>query len=223
MRAASILLLLGACGRQAAAFLQPSSPISVRKDVTCNHAVQKPHRDRDINSGGTVATASISRRSFAEDLVKGSVVGISSAYLSSSSPAHASGGATAGGVYLLSAKQRYNERVLAGIKTFLSLDVKDLGQVNAFFESSEVGGWEDLSAAGYLLANAFRTSSSKPPDTLPSVKKWKAFAKEIELLKRALSKKDVGKVSTAYSNAEAMLDAYLDAVELPSGMELKQM
>ncbi len=74
-----------------------------------------------------------------------------------------------------------------------------------------------------LLANAFRTSSSKPPDTLPSVKKWKAFAKEIELLKRALSKKDAEKVLLAYNKAAEQLDAYLDAVELPSVMELKQM
>jgi hypothetical protein len=74
-----------------------------------------------------------------------------------------------------------------------------------------------------LLSNAFRTSSTKAPDALPSVKKWKAFAKEIELLKRALSKKDSEKVFTAYKNAEETLDAYLDAVELPSGIELKQM
>ena len=74
-----------------------------------------------------------------------------------------------------------------------------------------------------MLANAFRTSSTKAPDALPSVKKWKAFAKDIELLKRALSKKDGEKVLAAYKSAEEKLDAYLDAVELPSGMELKQM
>jgi len=214
MRVAKITLLLGACCHQVAAFLPPST-ISVRNDFTCNHAVQTPHHD--IDSGGIAA--SITRRSFAEDLLKGSV-GISLALLSSS-PANASGGATAGGVYLLSAKQRYNKRVLAGIKSFLNLDARDLGQVNAFIESSEEGGWGDLSAAGYLLSNAFRTSSTKPPDSLPSVKKWKAFAKEIELLKRALSKKDAEKVFSAYKNAEEKLDAYLDAVELPSGMELK--
>jgi len=74
-----------------------------------------------------------------------------------------------------------------------------------------------------LLSNAFRTSSTKAPDALPSVQKWKKFAKEIELLKRALAKNDGGKVLAAYKNAEEKLDAYLDAVELPSGMELKQM
>lgn len=74
-----------------------------------------------------------------------------------------------------------------------------------------------------LLANAFRTSSSKPPDALPAVKKWKSFAKNIELLKRALAKKDGDKVLTAYNNAVETLDAYLEEVELPSSMELKKM
>lgn len=87
-----------------------------------------------------------------------------------SSPAIASGGATAGGAYLLSAKQRYNNRVIAGVKAFLALDSRDLSQVDAFFSTTEEGGWEDLSGAGYLLANAFRTSSTKAPDNLPSVK-----------------------------------------------------
>lgn len=160
---------------------------------------------------------------FADDiLLKATSFGSVSAFLSSS-PAQASGGATAGGAYLLSAKQRYNKRVLAGIKSFLSLDASDLGQVNAYFASSEEGGWEDLSAAGYLLSNAFRTSSTKAPDALPSVKKWKAFAKEIELLKLASSKKNKEKVVSAYSSASEKLDAYLDAVELPLGIELKQM
>ena len=74
-----------------------------------------------------------------------------------------------------------------------------------------------------LLANAFRTSSTKAPDSLPAVKKWKAFAKDIELLKRALAKKDGEKVLSAYKSAEDKLEAYLEEVELPSSMELKQM
>mmetsp|Transcript_31621 Transcript_31621/g.66507 ORF Transcript_31621/g.66507 Transcript_31621/m.66507 type:complete len:217 (+) Transcript_31621:143-793(+) len=216
MLATTILLFLGTCCHQSAAFLPPSS-IAGRTSVTCNHAVQT---SQDIvgSDGGSAPT---SRRFFMEDVLKGSI-GMSLAYISSS-PAHASGGATAGGAYLLSAKQRYNKRVIAGVKSFLTLDARDLGQVNAFFASSEEGGWEDVSAAGYLLANAFRTSSNKAPDALPSVKKWKAFAKEIELLKRALSKKDGVKVFSCYTDAEEKLDAYLDAVELPSAMEFKQM
>ena len=74
-----------------------------------------------------------------------------------------------------------------------------------------------------LLSNAFRTSSTKAPDALPSVNKWKAFAREIELLKLASSKKNAEKVLSAYASASEKLDDYLAAVELPSGMELKQM
>lgn len=140
--------------------------------------------------------------------------------------ANASGGATAGGAYLLSAKQRYNVRVTACIKSYLalskSLEESSLDETKAFFTNSEVGGWEDGSSAGYLLANAFRTSSGKPPDSLPSVKKWKAFAAEQENLLKALKKKDINGVKASYAKSEALLDAYLEAVELPSVMEMRQ-
>jgi hypothetical protein len=86
----------------------------------------------------------------------------------------ASGGATAGGVYLLSAKQRYNERVKAGTKGFAALrpllESGNVDGIRSYFASEEVGSWKDLSTAGYLLANAFRTNSSAAPDSLPSVK-----------------------------------------------------
>jgi hypothetical protein len=67
---------------------------------------------------------STTRRVFTEDILKAVSSAPSLAYLFSSSPAYASGGATAGGAYLLSAKQRYNKRVLAGIKSFLNLDTR---------------------------------------------------------------------------------------------------
>jgi hypothetical protein len=70
----------------------------------------------------------------------------------------------------IQAKQRYNQRVISGVKSFLALDAKDIATVEAFFASQDEGGWEDFSSAGYLLANAFRTSSTKAPDNLPSVK-----------------------------------------------------
>jgi hypothetical protein len=86
----------------------------------------------------------------------------------------ASGGATAGGVYLLSAKQRYNERVNQGVQGFLAvgaaLDKGDLNTAKDFFAGEEPGSWKDLSAAGYLLANAFRRNSTAAPDSLPTVK-----------------------------------------------------
>lgn len=86
----------------------------------------------------------------------------------------ASGGATAGGVYLLSAKQRYNDRVTSSMKGFLglqkSLESGSVDEVKAYFSSEEAGAWIDGSAAAYLLANAFRRNSSTAPDNLPSVK-----------------------------------------------------
>ena len=86
----------------------------------------------------------------------------------------ASGGATAGGAYLLSAKQRYNDRVTAGVQGFLALggplESGDLGPVKTFFGEEDKGSWKDLSTAGYLLANAFRRNSTAAPDSLPAVK-----------------------------------------------------
>jgi len=88
-------------------------------------------------------------------------------------PAGASGGATAGGAYLLSAKQRYNARVQAGVKGFLgigsALENGSIDDIRSFFSKEEEGSWKDLSTAGYLLANAFRRNSTAAPDSLPSV------------------------------------------------------
>ena len=89
-------------------------------------------------------------------------------------PALASGGATAGGAYLLSAKQRYNDRVTKGLKGFLALEESlkagSVKEATAYFAGVEVGTFGDISTAGYLLANAFRQSANKAPDALPSVK-----------------------------------------------------
>lgn len=86
----------------------------------------------------------------------------------------ASGGATAGGAYLLSAKQRYNDRVKAGARSFVALGATieggDLDAFRSYFSQEDVGNWKDLSTAGYLLANAFRRNSTAAPDSLPSVK-----------------------------------------------------
>jgi hypothetical protein len=91
-----------------------------------------------------------------------------------SQAAVASGGATAGGAYLLSAKQRYNDRVKTALKGFVGLqkfvESGSMDDVKSYFVSEEVGAWADGSSAGYLLANAFRRNSSAAPDTLPSVK-----------------------------------------------------
>ena len=211
----SVILLFSAifCN-DVSAFLAPSA------GVTARHTATRSYVHDHGTDGSSELTTPLSRKKFVEDIVQSSC---SLLVLGQIKPAYASGGATAGGVYLLSAKQRYNKRVTTGLMAFLALDVNDLSAVNAFFETKDEGGWEDLSAAAYLLANAFRTNSSKAPDSLPSVKAWKAFSKEVELLKKGLAKKDESKVASSYKNAEEKLDEYLANVELPTVMELKQM
>eukprot|EP00541_Cyclophora_tenuis_P007078 CAMPEP_0116576626 /NCGR_PEP_ID=MMETSP0397-20121206/20642_1 /TAXON_ID=216820 /ORGANISM="Cyclophora tenuis, Strain ECT3854" /LENGTH=232 /DNA_ID=CAMNT_0004105699 /DNA_START=65 /DNA_END=763 /DNA_ORIENTATION=+ len=165
------------------------------------------------------------RRSFLASTAGGLMFLSSSS--SSSSPAWASGGATAGGAYLLSAKQRYNARVVSGMKSFLALqsslggsDTMSLDDTKAYFTSDEEGAWKDASAAGYLLANAFRRNSTTPPDNLPAVKKWKAFAGQVEAMQKTAKRLDVKATAAAYGKALTALDEYLEEVELPPSAEL---
>ena len=122
----------------------------------------------------------ISRRNLLNNVSIASIASFGILATSYPQSAVASGGATAGGAYLLSAKQRYNARVTAGVKGFAALESSleggSLDATKAFFTSEEVGAWKDASAAGYLLANAFRTSSTKPPDSLPTVKVRLSFS-----------------------------------------------
>jgi hypothetical protein len=114
-----------------------------------------------------------SRRSFFSDVALTSIA-LTTAFSTRVGPARASGGATAGGVYLLSAKQRYNSRVTKAVKELLAaastLEKGSSTEAKAFFSGDETGTWKDLTAAGYLLSNAFRRSSATPPDKLPAVK-----------------------------------------------------
>jgi hypothetical protein len=75
---------------------------------------------------------------------------------------------------ILQAKQRYNNRVTKGVASFVglksALEKGDIDAIRSYFSSEEEGSWKDFTAAGYLLANAFRTNSSAAPDSLPSVK-----------------------------------------------------
>lgn len=116
----------------------------------------------------------LDRRSFAKKNSVGAAALLLFGWLQQQTPpALASGGATAGGAYLLSAKQRYNARVVAGMKGFLSLESSltegSLVETKEYFQKDD-GVWADVSAAGYLLANAFRRNSTTPPDNLPAVK-----------------------------------------------------
>jgi hypothetical protein len=112
-----------------------------------------------------------SRRSFLDKVALATLmVGVAAPVES----ARASGGATAGGAYLLSAKQRYNERVAKSVKGLLlvgeALAAGDSKATNSYFSGDDGGSWKDLTASGYLLSNAFRRSSATAPDKLPAVK-----------------------------------------------------
>lgn len=213
MHSFHLLILSFICCHNAAAFVvAPSATVPAR------HLATKSY-EHDLETIVDDAHHPLSRKKF----VEGVQTSFALLLVGQVKPAHASGGATAGGAYLLSAKQRYNKRVTSGLKAFLAINPDDLSALNAFFSTPDEGGWEDLSAAAYLLANAFRTNSSKAPDSLPSVKSWKSFSKEVDLLKRGLAKNDKGKVASAYNNAEEKLDEYLANVELPTVIELKQL
>ena len=200
----------------------PSSSRSIRstgRGVGSDLRISKDDGDAGLSS----------RRGWVRDASVATLGGMGIAAAAVFSPpesANASGGATAGGGYLLSAKQRYNRRVTSGVTVFLSLSgAMAEGKISAatkdFFSLDTEGSWKDLAAAGYLLSNAFRTSSGTPPDRLPSVKKWKAFMAEVEDMKKAVLVKKSGKgAQRSYENAVGLLDEYLEAVELPPSAEI---
>jgi hypothetical protein len=103
-----------------------------------------------------------------------------------------------------------------------SLESGSFDLTKEFFTGEVEGSWKDLTAAGYLLSNAFRRSSTTPPDNLPSVQKWKAFAADVAPLEKLAKKgKDSASALAAWKKAEGSLNAYLDAVELPSVADMK--
>lgn len=164
----------------------------------------------------------VSRR---EILLGSTTTAISSLLLLHAPPAAvASGGATAGGPYLRSAKQRYNDRVTAGVTSYISLGKSllknaDLGPSKTFFTDEDQ--WKDFASAAYLLSNAFRTSSSTAPDSLPSVQKWKAFAAQVGSFEKAVvKKKSLSSATVAYEKGLELLDPFLEAVSLPSVLEM---
>jgi len=138
--------------------------------------------------------------------------------------AQASGGATAGGAYLLSAKKRYYERVKASVSGLLlaadGLKKGDSTVAKEYFLSEADGSWKDLTAAGYLLSNAFRRSSSTAPDSLPAVKKYKAFAKEVDNFQKVLKKKGATIAIDEFAVVESALNEWLSEIDLPTAREL---
>ncbi|CAH0371328.1 unnamed protein product [Pelagomonas calceolata] len=120
----------------------------------------------------------------------------------------ASGGATAGGAYLLRAKERYNARVTEGAKAY-----KKSTDIAALFAEKD-GALDDLEAAGFLLANAFRINSTQNPDKIVQVQKFKAFKKDADACAALLKKKKKTDAAAAYDASLVSLDAYLSSVGL---------
>ena len=54
------------------------------------------------------------------------------------------------------------------------------------------------------------------------MKKWKAFVAEVDVLQKTLKKKDAKGAKASYGKALALLDVYLESVELPPVIELSQ-
>merc|ERR1712157_189223 len=123
------------------------------------------------------------RRSFFNELTLFSLAALPS-LVANPKKTQASGGATAGGAYLLSAKKRYYERVKASVLGLLAaeegLKKGDPNAAKEYFSSEVDGSWKDLTAAGYLLSNAFRRSSSTAPDSLPAVKVSEAILLQLD-------------------------------------------
>ena len=75
--------------------------------------------------------------------------------------------------------------------------------------------WEDLQLAMYLLGNAFRMDSGKPPEKVKQVKQAKLFFAEVEKLKKASAAGNAKEAALRYALAREALDVYLNDVELP--------
>lgn len=152
--------------------VSPSAVFSSHCRVPSIHSsgviLHESSHSSDVQDGNSEA-----RRSF---LGKIAVIPVAALSTLASVPSivQASGGATAGGAYLLSAKKRYYERVKEAVTGLLkaadALKDGDSKIAKEYFSSEDGGSWKDLTAAGYLLSNAFRRSSSTAPDSLPSVK-----------------------------------------------------
>jgi len=75
--------------------------------------------------------------------------------------------------------------------------------------------WEDMKLTMFLLGNAFRMDSGKPPEKVKQVKEAKAFTKQVESLRKASLAGDRKGAALSYAAAIEALDIYLNDVELP--------
>ena len=133
----------------------------------------------------------------------------------------ASGGATAGKTTSIPrAKVRYYGRMAQVLYAYqilgAAINSGDAAAIKAakktFWADVEDGPANEMKAAGYLLAVAFKIDSKIPPDKIQAVKDWKKMMGDVDKLKGASAKE----APKAYATATASVNAYLDAVELPA-------
>lgn len=75
--------------------------------------------------------------------------------------------------------------------------------------------WEDMKLSMFLLGNAFRMDSGKPPEKVKQVKEAKAFFTQVEKLQIASRTGDKKAAAARYADAIDALEIYLNDVELP--------
>lgn len=75
--------------------------------------------------------------------------------------------------------------------------------------------WEDLKLSMYLLGNAFRTDSGKPPEKVKQVKEAQAFFVQVEKLRKARLKGDRKAAALTYAASIEALETFLNDVDLP--------
>lgn len=75
--------------------------------------------------------------------------------------------------------------------------------------------WEDMKLSMFLLGNAFRMDSGKPPEKVKQVKEAKAFTSQVEKLRKATASGDRKTAALSYAAALEALEIYLNDVELP--------
>lgn len=75
--------------------------------------------------------------------------------------------------------------------------------------------WEDMKLAMFLLGNAFRMDSGKPPEKVKQVKEAKAFTSQVEKMRKAAANGQRKEAALSYAAAIEALEIFLNDVELP--------
>jgi len=75
--------------------------------------------------------------------------------------------------------------------------------------------WEDMKLSMFLLGNAFRMDSGKPPEKVKQVKEAKAFFAQVDKLRKARKEGNKKSAALTYAASIEALEAFLNDVDLP--------